>query len=59
MTSKNDIDNAIYQFKKNFSINQNFDIEVDQDYILITRTYAEDRTIDKKQQTIEEVINNG
>ena len=52
MASKNNIDQAIYQFKKRFSNNQNFDIEVDQDYIMISRQYAEDRPkTDIQQQT--------
>lgn len=59
MASKGDIDNAIYQFKKNFSNNQNFEIEVDSDYITIARAYAEDRPADNKQKTIHEVINVG
>ena len=58
MASKNDIDNAIYQFKKKFLNNQKFDIEIDQDYIIISRMYAGDRSINNKQQTIDEVINN-
>ena len=32
MASKNNIDQAIYQFKKRFSNTQNFDIEVDRIY---------------------------
>jgi hypothetical protein len=56
MASKNNIDQAIYQFKKGFSNTQNFDIEVDRDYIMdyimISRQYAEDRPkIHNKQQT--------
>ena len=59
MASKNNIDHAIYQFKKGFSNNQNFDIEVDKEYIMISRQYAEDRSkIHNKQQTFLEVINN-
>ena len=55
MASKNNIDQAIYQFKKGFSNNQNFDIEVDRDYIMISRQYAEDRPkIHNKQQTFTE-----
>jgi hypothetical protein len=52
MASKNNIDQAIYQFKKGFSNTQNFDIEVDKDYIMISRQYVEDRPkTDNKQQT--------
>lgn len=57
MASKHDIDQAIYQFKSNFSNNQKFDIEVDPEYIIITRSYMEDRQINNKQKTIDEVIN--
>lgn len=52
MASKSNIDQAIYQFKKRFSNTQNFDIEVDQDYIMISRQYVEDRPkTDNQQQT--------
>lgn len=52
MASKNNIDQAIYQFKKRFSNTQNFDIEVDKDYIMISRQYAEDRQKPNNEQQI-------
>ena len=58
MVTKGNIDQAVYEFKKQFSNNQDFDITFDKECLVISRLYVGDRPKSNKQKTIEEIINN-